>query len=133
MPGTMTRKQFLQSTGLSLAAATLPSFSVESLKEKGSLTIGLCGAWANSELARQAGCSYMEESVAKILMPEHSDAGFKQQFEALSLHQPLRVECFNVFLPRELKSVGDQANQEGILKYASVAFERAEIVGAKIM
>ena len=133
MPWTITRKQFLKSGGLSLAAATLPSFAVESLKEKGSLIIGLCSAWANSELARQAGCSYMEESVAKILMPDNSEAEFKKQFEALSLHQPLRAECFNVFLPRELKSVGDQANQEGILKYASVAFERAEIVGAKIM
>lgn len=130
----ITRRQFLTASGLSLTLIIgLPSFSTESLKEKQTLRIGLCGAWGKAELAKQAGCSYIEEGVAKILMPHNSDAEFRTQLEVLSSVQPLQPECFNVFLPRELKSVGDQANHEGILQYASTAFRRAEMVGAKII
>jgi len=45
----------------------------------------------------------------------------------------LQTECFNIFLPRELKAVGDHTKHEEIVKYASVAFERAEKVGAGII
>ena len=129
----LTRKQFLKVSGLSLVASTLPSFSYEVQKNKATLTIGLCGSWNNGVLAKQAGCSYLEAGVANLLMPDKPDTEFKKQFEMPSGSQPLRVECFNVFLPKELKSVGDQANHEGIVKYASVAFERAERVGARII
>lgn len=127
-----TRKQFLKTTGLSLAAIALPSLSIKSFKEKEALTIGLCGPGTHGELAKMAGCSYLEEGVAKILMPTHSDAEFEKQFEMMA-HQALPTPCLNVFLPRELKAVGDQANHEGIIQYASVAFHRAERVGAKII
>jgi sugar phosphate isomerase/epimerase len=129
----ITRRQFLNTA--SLTAGVLPSFVYGLMEEKenGKPAIGLCGAWTNAELAKNAGCAYIEAGVSKVLMPGNSDAEFKKQFEALSLHQPLQAECFSVFLPRELKSVGDQANHEGIIQYASVAFKRAEIVGAKII
>jgi len=133
MPPTLTRKKFLKVTGLSVASASLPSFSFYDSKTKKTLTIGLCGSWDKSDLAKQAGCSYIEEGVAKLLMPHKPDAEFKKLFDTLAATQPLHVECFNVFLPKELKSVGDQANHEGIVKYSSVAFQRAEIVGAKII
>src|SRR6185369_3651639 len=129
----MNRKEFLKSTGFSLAAVSLPSFSFDEAKEKKSLTIGLCGNWDKSSLAKQAGCSYIESGVANLLMPDKSDSEFKSQYDTLAATQPLKVECFNVFIPKELKSVGEQANHEGIVKYASVAFQRAEVVGSKII
>ncbi|HEV8515389.1 MAG TPA: sugar phosphate isomerase/epimerase family protein [Cyclobacteriaceae bacterium] len=129
----MTRKEFITSTGFSLAAVSLPSFSFNELKENKTLTIGLCGNWDKSSLAKQSGCTYIESGVANLLMPDKSDAEFKNQFDALAATQLLPVECFNVFIPKELKSVGDQANHEGIVKYASVAFQRAEIIGAKLI
>lgn len=129
----MTRKEFLKSTGFSLAAVSLSSFFFDESKGKKTITIGLCGSWDKSSLAKQSGCSYIESGVANLLMPDRPDAEFKNQFDTLKATQPLPVECFNVFIPKELKSVGDQANHEGIVKYASVAFQRAEIVGAKII
>src|SRR5882762_8565703 len=110
MLSAITRKKFLKVAGLSLVAASLPSFSFVDSKTKKTLTIGLCGSWDKSSLAKQTGCSYIEEGVAKILMPDKPDADFKNQFDTLAATQPLHVECFNVFLPKELKSVGDQAN-----------------------
>ncbi len=129
----LSRKKFLKTTAFSLAAASLPSFSFNDSKVKEELIIGLCGSWSNAALAKQAGCSYIEAGVANLLMPDKTDSEFKNQFDTLAARQPLKVECFNVFIPKELKSVGDQANHEGIVKYASVAFQRTEIVGAKII
>jgi sugar phosphate isomerase/epimerase len=130
---TITRNKFLKVTGLSVAVASLPSFSFDDSKTKKTLTIGLCGSWDKSSLAKQAGCSYIEAGVANVLMPDKPNADFSKQFEILSKNQALPIECFNVFLPKELKSVGDQANHEGIANYASLAFQRAEIVGARII
>ena len=130
---TLSRKKFLKTTSVSLVAACLPSFSFGESKKKNALTIGLCGSWTNSALAKQAGCSYIEAGVANLLMPDKTDSEFKKQFDSLAATQPLRVACLNVFLPKELKSVGDRADHEAIVKYASVAFQRAQIVGAKII
>jgi hypothetical protein len=130
---TITRRQFLNTASFTVGALHYFSYCLLEEKENGKPAIGLCGVWANAELAKNAGCAYIEAGVAKVLMPSYSDAEFKKQFEDLSLRRPLPAECFNVFLPRELKSVGVQANHEGIIQYASVAFKRAEIVGAKII
>jgi sugar phosphate isomerase/epimerase len=132
MQSLITRKKFIKATSLSLIAASIPFFSFEPKSIK-TLNIGLCSGSDKSCLAKQSGCSYIEEGVAKILMPSKTDLEFQNQFQTLSTNLQLPIECFNVFLPAELKSVGDQANHEGILKYASVAFQRAETVGAKII
>jgi len=129
----ISRKKFLKSTSVALVAAGLPSFSFGKWKNKNALTIGLCGSWTHSALAKQAGCSYIEAGVANLLMPDKPYSEFKKQFDSLAATQSLPVACLNVFLPKELKSVGDQADHEAIVKYASVAFHRAEMVGAKII
>src|SRR5258708_13281813 len=128
----VSRNHFIKIGGLSVAALALPSISFFDETKKDFLKIGLCGDSKKSALAKKAGCSYIEEAVAKILMPDKTDAEFRQQLEDLS-HQPLQTECFNIFLPRELKAVGDHTKHEEIVKYASVAFERAEKVGAGII
>lgn len=129
----ISRNRFLKITGYSTAAAALSQFSTFThSKNKDVLTIGLCGGSDKSELAKEAGCLYIEAGVAKILMPNQPEADFKQKLESLS-NQVLPIKCFNVFLPGELKAVGDHADHEGIIQYASTAFARAERVGANII
>jgi sugar phosphate isomerase/epimerase len=127
----LTRKEFLRISGFSFLSSTLTAFP--HLTSKETLSVGLCGSWDRSTMAKQAGCTYIEAGVANLLMPDKADIEFRNRFDTLNATQPLRVECFNSFLPRELKSVGEHANHEGIIKYASVAFERAEFMGAKII
>jgi sugar phosphate isomerase/epimerase len=129
---TLTRKQFIKISSLSAAAITLTSLSSFESKPKAGLQIGLCGFLEKSEFAKKAGCEYLEGGTAKILMPAKPEQEFLQTFNTLSA-QSLQVKCFNVFIPGELKSVGDHAQHDEIVNYATTAFARAERIGADII
>ncbi len=129
----ISRKKFLRVSAFSITGTMLSSFSaVLEPENENSITIGLCGAWENSPLAKQAGCSYIEEGVAKLVMPSQPDSAFNQQFDKLS-SQPLPIQCVNLFLPGEMHAVGDHADHEAIVNYSAVAFGRIEKVGANIL
>ncbi len=128
----ISRKKFLKVSTFSITGAMLTSFSPINESENEIIKIGLCGPWENSTMAKKAGCAYIEEGVAKILMPNKSDQEFNQHFEKLS-SQPLPIESFNVFLPGEMHVVGENADHQTIINYAAVAFNRIEKIGAKIL
>ncbi len=128
----ISRQKFLHASTLALSGAVLSSFASD-FENKNTITIGLCGSWKDSALAKQSGCSYIEEGVAKILMPTKSEQEFREQLKMFSDSQPLKIEVFNLFLPGEMKVVGDLADHEVIINYASVAFQRMERVGAKMV
>ncbi len=125
----LTRKDFLKQTLLAITGATLSMKVLASVKED--VSVGVCTSWENSTLAKQAGCSFIEEGVGKILMPDKPVDLFNQQLISLTQSQPLGVRSFIYFLPGEMKVVGPNVNHEAIITYASVAFERAKKVGAK--
>ena len=127
----ITRNQFLKAAGLSAAAMALdPSFAFG--KSKSKISIGLCGYIEKSSFAKEAGCQYIEAGTAKTLMPLKPEDEFSQALEKI-FTEALKVKCFNVFIPGELKSVGENAQHEKIIEYASVAFKRAERMGADII
>ncbi len=127
----ITRNHFLRLSGLSTAALAIDP-SVAFAKAKGKIAIGLCGYLEKSAFAKSAGCEYIEAGTAKTLMPSKPEEEFNQVFQKLS-DEVLKVKCFNVFIPGELKSVGENAQHEKIREYASVAFQRAERIGADIV
>lgn len=127
----ITRNKFLKLGGLSAAALALDP-TLTFAKSKSKITIGLCGYLEKSEFAKGAGCEYIEAGTAKVLMPLKPDEEFSQTFESVS-SESLKVKCFNVFIPGELKSVGENAQHEKIIEYASIAFKRAERIGADII
>jgi sugar phosphate isomerase/epimerase len=128
----LSRNSFLKMSSLAAAAVSLPALPLLGDENKKSISIGLCGSSEKSELVKNAGCEYIEEGTAKILMPAKPEGEFLQVQEKLS-SQPLKIKCFNVFIPGELKSVGEQAQHENIIRYATTAFERAEKIGATII
>lgn len=76
----------------------------------------------------EAGFDYIEEGVHKWLIPDKSDEEFAKNFANFK-KSSLPIRACNGFLPTELKSVGPDADHDGILKFAEVAFKRAKKVG----
>src|SRR5258706_7342047 len=107
------RNRFLKLSGLSAAALVLdPSLLFGKTENK--ITVGLCGYLEKSPFAKEAGCDYIEEGTAKILMPTKGDDEFNKVFDKLPA-QPLKIICFYDFIPGELKSVCDHAQHENII------------------
>ena len=92
--------------------------------------IGVCTNMNNAVMLSSQGFSYIEESVGNLLMPTKSDEEFRVNLEK-SKSTPIPVIACNGFLPSNLKSVGPSAVHDQILKYAEVAFKRAQQVGVK--
>ncbi|MFO0983801.1 MAG: sugar phosphate isomerase/epimerase family protein [Planctomycetota bacterium] len=89
--------------------------------------IGVCAGADRGEELRAGGASYVEVGVA-ALVADKSDAEFTKQ-EALLKACALPIRAANSFLPGSLKSVGPDANHDGVLRFAETAFRRAHAVG----
>ena len=96
------------------------------------MRIGVCASPEKAKVLADAGADYIEMSVRDVLMPD-ADAGTwaakRAEIEAL----PLPAEAFNLFLPGDLKIVGDNADFERAARYVFVALERAAQVGASVI
>jgi sugar phosphate isomerase/epimerase len=89
--------------------------------------IGVCAGLDRVEALRAGGASYLEIGVAALL-PDKSDAEFARQSELLQgCGLPLRAA--NSFVPGSLKSVGPDANHDGVLRWSETAFRRAHALG----
>lgn len=94
--------------------------------------IGVCTSVKNHEVLRKAGCSYIEESVQRFLVPTENEERFLQNYRE-SEKSGLPVYACNGFLPGRLKSVGPDAAHHEILAYAETAFRRANKAGVRII
>jgi sugar phosphate isomerase/epimerase len=129
----VTRRKFLANSALSVASIGFSSFSPLSLLKNNIPDIGLCGSWQNNLLAKQAGCTYIEDGVTNMLMPLKPDGDFNRHIEIITAAKPLEIRACNVFIPSDMPLVGDFVNHESILKYAATAFQRAKKLGVKII
>jgi len=129
-----TRRGFLKCVGAgALAPALIPR--AVSGEQPGapvafSPRIGVCTSLKNVEVLRQSGADYIEAGVRGFLVPDQPEAAFAENLEAASACG-LPILAANGFLPGSLKCVGPEANHEGVLKFAEVAFKRAKQVGIK--
>lgn len=91
--------------------------------------IGVVQNIENDSLLRQYGYRYVVESVGKLISPKTVS---EQQFE-LNLHKIKKLQtpmyAFNIFIPGELKVVGPQVNEESVLQYVEIVFQRARKAG----
>jgi sugar phosphate isomerase/epimerase len=108
-------------------------FCLTSLKEKPYIEgIGVCTSFSEAEMLAEHGFTYIEESVGRFLMPTKSDHEF-DSILVKSNGAALPVKACNSFLPGNLKSVGTEAVHSEILKFAEVAFKRAQQAGVEII
>lgn len=121
-----TRRDFLKVTFTTLAMSRLawgqePGFRIP---------IGVCTSTKNAGLLKDAGASYIEAGVRWFLVPDKGEEAFAENL-ALAKGCGLPIVAANGFLPGSLKSVGPEANHEGVLAFAETAFKRASRVGIK--
>ncbi len=91
---------------------------------------GVCTSIKNHQLLMESGCTYIEESVGRFLVPDKPDSVFRKSLKKLK-GSSLPVYACNGFIPGRLKSVGPEAVNEEILAYAETAFKRAQQCGIK--
>ncbi len=130
-----TRRTFVKTIG-GITAWPLVGPALVSAKEEGSgtfnLEIGVCTSIKNAKKVKKEGATYIEVSTKKTLIPDKSDEKFAEKLEeAKSCALPIRRS--NSFLPSSLKSVGPEADHEGVLAFAETAFKRAKQVGIKMI
>ena len=131
---TIARRTFIKHTlyagvGLSLS----PWMNVQaSAPAKFLNRIGVCASLENHVLLESLGCSYIEETVGRFLVPEKSEAEFTTQLNNLK-QSKLAVEAVNVFIPAKLKSVGSEFNEEALLAFAEISFRRMKQANIKLV
>lgn len=81
---------------------------------------------------KAAGYDYLEGNVARLFVPDKSEAEFEKELAQLkNLALPVRA-CAG-FLPSNLKIVGPEANHDAAAKYAETALRRAGAANVRII
>lgn len=131
---TTDRRSFLK-TSSALAAGLLVSeislaekWAADLHKPKG-ISLGVFASYDHAPYLRKLGYTYIEESVGGFLLPEGGEQQFVQNLSQLhSLQFP--IWSYVILLPGELKTVGPNANHEGILARTELALKRAKACGS---
>ena len=105
-------------------ATTLPAQTPE---------IGIVENLEQDSLFHAAGYKYLSESISKCFSPKNlTDAQFEERLKMYAQLQPPIVAC-NYFIPGDLKLVGPNVDEEAVLKYVEVVFQRYQKAGLKMI
>ncbi len=93
--------------------------------------VGMTASLERAAELKEAGADFVVETVARLLMPERSDAEFASQRERIAA-LPLPVLGANIFLadPR-LRCTGPNADHPRVLAFAATAFQRLREIGGE--
>lgn len=93
-------------------------------------SVGVCTNLRNIDMLADMGFSYIEEGVQGFLVPDKPEDEFLAKLEVIKKARLPVIAC-NSFIPGSLKSVGPDADHDGILEFAETAFRRAQMSGVK--
>jgi sugar phosphate isomerase/epimerase len=96
------------------------------------MQFGVCGGPEIAAPAAKAGFDYFEWSVGGFLKPLEDDSAFQMALAQVK-SAPLPCEAVNVFVPAKLKITGPEVDFPGLQAYSSIAFQRAEEAGVKVI
>ncbi|MGQ9629190.1 MAG: sugar phosphate isomerase/epimerase family protein [bacterium] len=86
---------------------------------------------ANMKVAEDAGCDFVELTVGTV-DPEGPEDGFLELKGRLSAFK-VKPEAFNVFIPGELKLVGNEVDFPRISRYVDSALKRVAELGGRVV
>ncbi|GCE31813.1 hypothetical protein KDA_72970 [Dictyobacter alpinus] len=98
------------------------------------MKFGICTSFKNIPLLRDNAYDYLEESVQRFLLPEHSQEEFEERLH--SAHQfSFPIEAANSLLPSNMtlvESPSQKVDRARLEKYMRTALQRAEQAGIRI-
>lgn len=112
----------LEASGFAAATKTRPPFTA----------LGACASLRDAQAIKAAGGNYVEEAVYRFMIPDKPESEWLKKLEEAK-SAPLPVVACNSFLPGSLRSTGTDANHEGVLNYADIAFRRGRQAGIKVI
>lgn len=95
------------------------------------MLFGCCCPVEASQIAREAGCDFIECQVV-TLIPDQDDTAFAPILEKYQA-SALPVRAFNVFLPGDLKVVGPEIDQPRVEQYVQRALSRVQQIGGEVV
>jgi len=120
------RRDFLKRVGTPLVGlSTHDLVRANENRRRFSLSLGVCASYEKAVLLKNLGYGYVEEGVGRFLIPDGGDAQYKKNVEIFQTTQ-FPIRSYVTFAPGTLKSVGPNANHEGLLERADLAFKRAK-------
>jgi sugar phosphate isomerase/epimerase len=90
-------------------------------------TFAVCAGMADYASVAEAGYDYIETYVS-YLMPDKSDAEFREHLDEINAQNAKIVSCVN-FFPASLKITGSETKHPEALAWADSAFRRAQAAG----
>jgi sugar phosphate isomerase/epimerase len=128
------RRSFLQSTAGALAGAAIaPSIMAMELSESNSkfdISLGVFASYDHAPYLRGLGYGYIEESVGGFLIPKDGQSKFDQNLNDLHTVK-FPIKSYVILLPADLKTLGPNADHEGVLQRTELALKRAKECGSK--
>ncbi len=93
------------------------------------MKFGVCTNIDQVGYVHEAGFDFIECTVVS-LQAEKTDSEVRDIVETCR-NSPIPVEAFNILLPRELKIVGEQVDEDRVKRYLEKALERVKYVGGE--
>jgi sugar phosphate isomerase/epimerase len=91
--------------------------------------IGVVQNLENDSLLQTYGYRYLVESVAKLISPKNvSEQQFQELLKKIKT-LPIPLYALNIFIPGDLKVVGPEVNEQSVLSYVEVVFQRCQAAG----
>ena len=95
--------------------------------------IGIAQDISSDSIAYKIGYTYLVSSISKYISPRNvSDEQFKTN-AALIKKLKTPIYAFNLFIPAELKLVGDKVDEKAILEYTEIVLTRCQALGVKVI
>lgn len=132
----LSRRRFLQTVTLGgIAASSSPRLlgcEICSAASRPLFTkIGINGSLDQASELAAAGIDFLLVGTRKFLIPDEPEAAFEANLRLLE-KSPLPILSCNSFLTGgPLRSIGPEAKQENVLRYADTAFRRAKRAGVE--
>ena len=96
------------------------------------MKFGVCASVENMDRLAEVGYDYIELGVQKVLIPEKDESEFLAIQKQVLSHS-LKAEAYNVFIPGNLRVVGDDIDNQGLSTYVETACRRAQSLGSEII